>query len=58
MDVNPTYHWQGIRLSLSASLLFEAAWKIQCSIVGFWRHPPINDVTLNALITLDVIVNI
>ena len=30
MDVNPKYHWQGIRLSLSASLLFEAAWKIQC----------------------------
>ena len=58
MDVNPKYHWQGIRLSLSASLLFEAAWKIQCSIVGFWCHPwqsSINDVTLNASITLDVI---
>ena len=58
MNVNPKYHRQGVRLSLSASLLFEAAWKIQCSIVGFWRHPPINDVTLNASITLDVIVNI
>ena len=55
MDVNLKYHWQGVRLSLSASLLFEAAWKIQCSIIGFWCHPPINDVTFNASITLDVI---
>ena len=58
VDVNLKYHWQGIRLSLSASLLFEAAWKIQCSIVRFWCHPwqsSINDVTLNASITLDVI---
>ena len=55
MDVNLKYHWQGVRLSSSASLLFEAAWKIQCSIIGFWCHPPINDVTLNASITLDVI---
>ena len=58
MDINPKYHRQGIRLSLSASLLFEAAWKIQCSIVGFWCHPwqsSINDVTLNASITPDVI---
>ena len=55
MDINPTYHRQGVRLSLSASLLFEAAWKIQRSIIGFWCHPPINDVTLNASITLDVI---
>ena len=55
VDVNQKYHRQGIRLSLSASLLFEAAWKIQRSIVGFWCHPPINDVTLNASIILDVI---
>ena len=55
MNVNPKYHRQGVRLSLSASLLFEAAWKIQRSIVGFWCHPPINDVTLNASIILDVI---
>ena len=55
MYVNPKYHRQGVRLSLSASLLFEAAWKIQRSIVGFWCHPPINDVTLNASIILDVI---
>jgi len=58
MDVNPKHHRQGIRLSLSMSLLFEAAWKIQCSIIGFWCHPwqsSINDVTLNASITLDVI---
>ena len=55
VDVNQKYHRQGVRLSLSASLLFEAAWKIQRSIVGFWCHPPINDVTLNASIILDVI---
>jgi len=37
MDVNPKYHWQGVRL----------CWKIQCSTVGFWCHPwqsSINDV--------------
>ena len=47
MDVNPKYHWQSIHLSLSTSLLFEAAWKILCSVVGFWCHPwqsSINDV--------------
>ena len=58
MDVNLKYHWQGICLSLSALLLFEAAWKMQCSIIGFWYHSwqsSINDVTLNASITLDVI---
>ena len=58
MDVNLKYHQQGICLSLSASLLFEAAWKIQYSIIGFWCHPWqsfINDVTLNTSITLDVI---
>jgi len=58
MNVNPKYHLQDVRLSLSAFLLFDTAWKIQCSIVGFWCHPwqsSINDVTLNASITLDVI---
>ena len=58
MDVNLKYHWQGICLPLSVSLLFKVAWKIQCSIIGFWCHPwwsSINDVTLNASITLDMI---
>ena len=38
MDVNLKYYWQGICLSLSALLLFEVAWKIQCSIIGFWYY--------------------